>query len=289
MNTPPAMPDQFGIFLPDQHEQAEEFFRAYGFAALRGVFSEAELVAMEQECTTAQEELTAGRLHERHGTEILIEGDAGDKANQFANYVTYMTELSPAVTAGVHHRDVLDLMSRLLHEDYWLLHEQRFGVVYQDARPGPESSYTRIGWHSDWQSGPHLDIWPAVAFTFHLDPSSPANGFLRVVPGSHLWNTPAPFVNINDSPVPAGSAEAAGHTSQPPPSQMPLRFERVPGEIALYCDRGDILFHDAYLWHSAARGTDDETRRRHIRGSFHSGTEQVDNEHLADFVKNAAR
>ena len=173
MNTLPTTPDEFGIFLPDQHGQAEEFFRAYGFAALRGVFSEAELVAMEQECVAAQEELTAGRLHERHGTEILIEGDAGDKANQFANYVTYMTELSPAVTAGVHHQDVLDLMSRLLHEDYWLLDEQRFGVVYQDARPGPESSYTRIGWHSDWQSGPHLDIWPAVAFTFHIDEGYP--------------------------------------------------------------------------------------------------------------------
>ena len=87
-----------------------------------------------------------------------------------------------------------------------MLAHSRFGVVYQDARPGRESSYTRIGWHSDWQSGPNLDIWPSVAFTFHVDATSPANGFLRVVPGSHRWATPAPYRNANDAVVPEGSA-----------------------------------------------------------------------------------
>ena len=53
--------------------------------------------------------------------------------------------------------------------------------------------------------------------------------------------------------------------------------------------RGDIIFHDAYLWHSAARGTDDETRRRHVRGGWYSGGGALETEHLEDFVKNAAR
>jgi hypothetical protein len=57
------------------------------------------------------------------------------------------------------------------------------------TRPGPGSGYSRIGWHSDFQSGPHLPIWPSVAFTIHLDATSPANGLLRVVPGSHRGGT----------------------------------------------------------------------------------------------------
>jgi ectoine hydroxylase-related dioxygenase (phytanoyl-CoA dioxygenase family) len=61
----------------------------------------------------------------------------------------------------------------------------------------------------------------------------------------------------------------------------------VPGEIALYCERGDLLFHDAYLWHSAARATDDDTRRRHIRGGWFSGDPAAAT--VEDFVKNAAR
>ena len=69
---------------------------------------------------------------------------------------------------------------------------------------------------------------------------------------------------------------------------MPLGFEKVPGEIAVYAEAGDILFHDCYLWHSAAVATDPGARRRHVRGSWYAGEEPAafgpD-----DFVKNAAR
>ena len=40
---------------------------------------------------------------------------------------------------------------------------------YQEARSDPASAYSRIGWHSDWQAGPHLDRWPSTAVTVHLD------------------------------------------------------------------------------------------------------------------------
>ena len=136
-------------------------------------------------------------------------------------------------------------MARLLGEQAWLLEDDRFGVVYQDARPGDQSGYSRIGWHSDHQSGPHLDMWPSVGFTIHIDPTSPRNGFLRVLPGSHLGGT----------------------------DEMPLGFEHVPGEIAVYCERGDVLLHHSDLWHSAARATDDGEGaiRRHVRGGWYGG------------------
>lgn len=280
-------PDQFGIFTTDQLDQCAAFFRTHGFAVVRGLYGETELEGVESECVTAQQRLAAGELSDHYGTAILVDDHAATP--QLPNYVTYVTDLSPAVTAAVTHPVVLDLVARWLPDDHWLLEQQRFGVVYQDARPGPDSGYTRIGWHTDWQSGPHLDIWPAVAFTLHVDGTSPANGFLRVVPGSHRWCTPAPFVNANGAVVPEGAPAAGGHTGEAPPVPMPMGFDKVPGEVAVYCERGDTLFHDAYLWHSAARGTDDAALRRHVRGSFHSGTTRLKGEHLEDFVKNAAR
>ena len=69
---------------------------------------------------------------------------------------------------------------------------------------------------------------------------------------------------------------------------MPLRFEKVPGEIAVYAEAGDILFHDCYLWHSAAVATDPASRRRHVRGSWYGGAVPI-NYGPDDFVKNAAR
>lgn len=275
-------------FGTDELDELETFYRRYGFAALSGAVDANTLDRLEDECVDAQERLVAGALDARHGTTQLIEGDAGDKPARFANYVVHITELSPAAHAVVHADKVTELVGRLLGPAAWSAESERFGYVYQDARPGKESSYSRIGWHSDWQSSPHLPMWPATAITVHVDATSPANGFLRVVPGSHLWATPAPHANVNGAVVPEGSAPWGGHSDTPPPVEMPLRFEKVDGEIAIYAERGDILFHDCYLWHSAALATDAQSRRRHVRGSWYGGAAPVNYGEL-DFVKNAAR
>jgi len=288
-STEPGLGAEFGVHRPEEIDDASTFFDTHGFVNIRGLLSADEVDDIEAECVDAQRCLVEGALADRYGTAVLIEGDAGQKAGLFANYVTHVNELSPAVLAAAIHAGLEPLLERALGPDRWLLESSRFGVVYQDARPGRESSYTRIGWHSDWQSGPNLDMWPSVAFTIHIDATSPANGFLRVVPGSHRWATPAPYRNANDAVVPDGSAPWGGHTDEPPPFDMPLGFDKVPGEIALYAERGDVLLHDAYLWHSAARATDDATRRRHVRGGWYSGAGPLIGEHVDDFVKNAAR
>jgi hypothetical protein len=297
MSTRTSLPTEVGVFAPDQLDDLSAFFGDHGFAVLRGLWDDRQLEAVEAECVAAQRALVAGELPERHGNTILVDGperpDRSDRsatvASRFANYVQYVTEVAPAARAAVLDPVVVGLMARWVPGGH-LQESSRFGVVYQDARPGRESGYTRIGWHSDWQSGPHLDRWPSVAFTIHIDPTSPANGFLRVVPGSHRWATPAPFRNANGVPVPPGAKATGGHTDEPPPFEMPLGFEKIPGELAVYCERGDIIFHDAYLWHSAARATDDRGVRRHVRGGWFSGDPEDDlGDAIDDFVKNAAR
>lgn len=276
-----------GVFTRSELDTAEAYFTDNGFAIVRGLFSPQELAAMTAECSATRAKLIAGELPEKHGNTILVED--GTDTKRVANYVQYITQIAPATRAGAHHEVIKALIQRLIPGAY-LSERARFGVVYQDARPGRDSGYARIGWHSDWQSGPHLDRWPSVAFTIHIDATSPANGFLRVVPASHLWATPAPYRNANGAPVPHGAKPWGGRTDTPPPFDMPLGFEKVPGEIAVYCEQGDVLFHDAYLWHSAARATDDTAIRRHIRGGWFSGPPEPDSgDFLEDFVKNAAR
>jgi hypothetical protein len=72
---------------------------------------------------------------------------------------------------------------------------------------------------------------------------------------------------------------------------MPLGFEKIAGEIAVYADRGDILLHHSDLWHSAARATEDGATgiRRHVRGGWYGGTRLPPNHGVDDFVKNARR
>jgi hypothetical protein len=174
-----------------------------------------------------------------------------------------VTELSAPAAAAFHHPVVTDLVGHILGPGAYLWDYNGHGAVYQDARPGPEMTYSRIGWHTDHQSRPTSDIWPGVALTFHLDATSPANGFLRVVPGSHLGATDG----------------------------LPRGFEKVRGEIAVYCDRGDVMLHHSDLWHSAARATEDPPGgvRRHLRGTILGGRRLRPDEELEPFNKNAAR
>jgi ectoine hydroxylase-related dioxygenase (phytanoyl-CoA dioxygenase family) len=276
------------VFSPSELDELEDCYRRLGFAALRGLLEDETVETIERECAAAQARVAAGELPERYGTSELVENDAGNKVRAFVNYVTHVTELSPAADAVFDHPVLLQAIGRWLGPSCWSSRGGRFGFVYQDARASRESSYSRIGWHSDWQSAPHLSMWPSTAVTVHLDGTSPENGFLRVVPGSHRWATPAPYENVNGAVVPEGSAPWGGHTDEPPPEPMPLGFEKVPGEVAVYLDRGDVLLHDCYLWHSAARATVDSSVRRHLRGSWYAGARPEDHGPL-DFVKNAAR
>ena len=277
-----------GVFTPDETGEFDAFYREYGFACVRGLLDDAAVDAMIAEGESAQAKVLTHALPDRFGRPRFLELGHESKVDTFVNYVQFFTEIAPVTRGAVLHPVLVAAMQRLLGPDCWLLEQRRSGVVYQDARPGRESGYTRIGWHSDWQSAPSQPIWPSTAFTLHLDATSPANGFLRVVPGSHRWATPPPYENVNGAAVPDGAAEWGGYSAQPPPRPMPLGFEKVPGEIALYLERGDVLLHDAYLWHSAARATEDGALRRHVRGGWYTGS-PVGEDGIEEFVKNAAR
>jgi hypothetical protein len=252
-----------GVFSPGEIDQLVAYFQRHGFATLRGALDHRALGEARAELTEAQARLAAGDLDARHGTVILDDPEATVDGRPFAHYVCFATTASAGARSLVHDPALVEVARRVLGPDAWLLDYEQFGVVYQDARPDPGSAYSRIGWHTDHQSGPHLDIWPGMAFTIHFDPTSPANGFLRVLPGSHRRGVEG---------IPAG-------------------FERVPGEIAVYQELGDVLFHHADLWHGAARGTADgaDAVRRHLRGSWHGGTKLPVGHGTDDFVKNALR
>jgi hypothetical protein len=275
--------DRIGVHTPDELPAAHAFYRRWGFVVLRDLLPVALLERIEQECVLAQRGVLSGALAGRHGSTKYLDDVA--KIEGFVNYVEHVEELAPSLPVALGLPALRTLVGEILGEEYW---DNANGVVYQDARPGRESGYSRIGWHADWQAVPHLDIWPGTSFTIHVDGTSPANGFLRVVPGSHLWATPSPYENVNGAVVPDGAPAARGYTDTPPPFAMPLGFEKVPGEIPVYAERGDVLLHDAFLWHSAARATDDATVRRHVRGGWQGGDPALRDTETG-FVKNAAR
>ena len=250
----------------DALDQAVEIYRRYGFVVLRDAIDKTTLQQMQSELETAQQQLIAGELDDYYGSELLDEPGATLDGKPFRHYVIYCTDLSPAAKAAAALPAMEEILLHLYGGEPWLNDYCRFGVVYQDARPDTGSNYSRIGWHSDYQANETIDAWPGFAFTIHLDGTSPANGFLRVVPGSHK-------VDID-------AAELGGH-----------EFGPIAGEVPVYAAPGDIILHDYKLWHAAARGTADGVsgRRRHVRGGWFAGPKLPREHGIGYFNKNAAR
>ncbi len=254
-------------FSPDQLDSAVQAYNELGFVILKRAVSSSDLDKIETELGTAQNKLINGQLDDRYGTELLDEPGATFEGEAFRHYVINCTELSASALA-VAKSDLLKAFAEKLFEskDAWLNDYARFGVVYQDARTDQGSKYSRIGWHADYNSDEDSKAWPGFAFTIHIDPTSAANGFLRVVPGSHK-------VEMHKDNI--GS----------------WAFDHVQGEVPVFADRGDIILHDYRLWHAAARGTADglSGRRRHVRGSWYAGERYALDHGIGTFYKNASR
>ena len=201
-----------------------------GYATLRGAIDDHLLREAEDELVRSQHQLAEGRLDPRHGTVVLDDPDATVDGQPFAHYVCFATRASPAADALVNLPPLVEVVRRLLGTDAWLLDYEQFGVVYQDARPGPTSGYSRIGWHTDHQSGPHLDIWPGVAFTVHFDPHlARPTAFCGCCPAA-IVRTPKGFrsgSNVSPARSPsikngATSCSTMPTSGTPPPGPPPM-------------------------------------------------------------------
>jgi hypothetical protein len=247
---------------PAARDHLLDQFERDGYVVVGDLFDTATLDRLQLEMEDLQRAASRGELGPEHTGTMFLAPFEGEQP-PYVHYVNAVTTISPAADAALHHADIVDVLTRMLGPQMYFWDYNGHGAIYQDARPGDGMTYTRIGWHSDHQSRPTSDIWPGVAVTLHLDPTSPANGFLRVVPGSHRHSD-------------------AG---------MPLGFEKVPGEVGVYAEPGDVMLHHSDLWHSAARATEDppEGVRRHIRATFLGGRRLAPDEPLEPFNKNAAR
>lgn len=230
-------------FGPGDTDSAVDFFERNGFCVLRGALRAAELDELLAKTDEMQDRFGRGDLPARFIPDEPMVMEVDDR--KVAHYLSRVTEYAPVIADALRAPSLVAAITGILGERAWLGDYFGDGIIYQYSRPGRGSAYTRLGWHADLQAQPNSPMFPAVTVTVHLDGTSPANGFLRFLPGSHLHGVEG----------------------------MPRGFEKVPGEIPYYAEPGDLLLHDYRVWHSAARGTDDGEAgtRRHVRGAWYAG------------------
>ncbi|WP_199121126.1 phytanoyl-CoA dioxygenase family protein [Pedobacter sp. ASV28] len=124
--------------------------------------------------------------------------------------------------------------------------EEKDGMVFNHYVNGPDSKFTKMGWHTDGLRdifyGQKLN--PMLNVGIHLSTLKPENGGLKILPGTHKQNLYQMLFR----------------------KKYFLDHQPDPQEIAIVPEAGDLTIHDGRLWHrvaqSSARG--EESRRRVI-------------------------
>lgn len=124
--------------------------------------------------------------------------------------------------------------------------EEKDGMVFNHYINGPESKFTKMGWHTDGLRdifyGQKLN--PMLNVGIHLSTAKPENGGLKIIPGTHKQSI----------------------------YQMLFRkkyfLDNKPDadEISIIPEAGDLTIHDGRLWHRVAQSSivGEASRRRVI-------------------------
>ena len=139
--------------------------------------------------------------------------------------------------------------------------DEKDGMVFNHYVNGPESRFTKMGWHTDGLRdifhGQRLS--PMLNVGIHLSNLGPLGGGLRVIPGTHKQS----LYNML--------------------FRKKYFLDNKPdiNEIAILPKAGDLTIHDGRLWHRVAQSsiTGEESRRRVIYLPIIAGKYQPKHEH----------
>ena len=254
---------EVGVFTVSDLDELDRFFGEHGFAIVRGLYTQEQLQELEIELERQQQRLLVGELPIECGTVILDDPDAVIDGEPFAHYVCHLTEVSEIARTAVLQPTVVEVMTASSDPSAGCSRTTASASCTRTPVPAisratPGSAGTPTSSRAPTSTCGRRSRSPSTS-----TPPHPATGSCASCPGSHLGGT----------------------------DEMPLGFEHVPGEMAVYCERGDVLLHHSDLWHSAARATDDGEGaiRRHVRGGWYGGTRLEPDHGVGDFVKNARR
>jgi len=123
---------------------------------------------------------------------------------------------------------------------------EKDGMVFNHYVNGPESSFTKMGWHTDGLRDIFLGqkLNPMLNVGIHLNTLDPENGGLRILPGTHKQSLYQMLFR----------------------KRYFLDNKTDEKEVAIAPRAGDLTIHDGRLWHRVAQSsvTGEESRRRVI-------------------------
>lgn len=150
-----------------------------------------------------------------------------------------VVDTQPAVLELLEHPQLLSIVSALYGSNDYRVLLANFNNRTPDVKP-------MINWHTDY-SEEERPLGRRVEIAWYLTDTSPENGCLRVIPGSH---TPPRDKTRRELEKVAETTGALWRSHQ----------VRHPHEVELPLGPGKLLIRDGFIWHCTFKNTTQDNR-----------------------------
>jgi len=253
------MATTYPTFTLDETLTAEqkEFFNTHGFIHFKNFITPETVDSIIKASEEVQEKWIAEDVKKVNGVPIKYgkDLDGSPIVQRFAFINQHHSTLS-----GLLLDPRLQGLLELAGEGARLGEKEKDGMVFNHYVNGPESKFTKMGWHTDGLRdlfyGGRLN--PMLNVGIHLSNLKPENGGLRIIPGTHNQSLYQFLFR----------------------KKYFLDHDQDPNEVAVIPTAGDLTVHDGRLWHRVAQSSviGEESRRRVIYVPIIAGKYEPKNE-----------
>lgn len=223
--------------------EQKEFFHQHGFIHFKNFITPTTVASIIDAAKKVEQRWIANGVKKINGVPIKYgkDLDGSTIVQRFAFINQHHDTLS-----GLLLDPRFSALQELAGEGARLGTEEKDGMVFNHYINGPESKFTKMGWHTDGLRdifyGGKLN--PMLNVGIHLSDQKVENGGLRIIPGTHKQNIYQMLFR----------------------KRYFLDNKPDPAEISILPEAGDLTIHDGRLWHRVAQSqvVGEQSRRRVI-------------------------
>jgi phytanoyl-CoA hydroxylase len=224
-------------------EEQQAFFDEHGYIHFSNFLTPETVQEIVSASEAVQERWIANNTEKVNGVPVKYGKDLDGKT--IVQRFAFLNQHAP-VLSDLLKDQRLQALLQLIGPGARLGENEKDGMVFNHYVNGPESTFSRMGWHTDGLRDIFLSgkLNPMLNVGIHLSTLRPENGGLRIIPGTHRQNIFSMLFR---------KRYFVGHKPD-------------KNELAILPAAGDLTVHDGRLWHRVERSkvVGEESRRRVI-------------------------
>lgn len=219
------------------------FFDRYGFIHFKNFLSQEDVAAIIRASEDVQRKWLAESVEKVNGVPIKYGKDLD--GNAIVQRFAFINQHHPVLNSFIKDERLKTLLN-FVGPDARIGETEKDGMVFNHYVNGPDSKFSRMGWHTDGLRDIFLGqkLNPMLNVGIHLSSLKPENGGLRLIPGTHRQS----LYNLLFR------------------KKYFLDNKPDKNEWAVIPEAGDLTVHDGRLWHRVAQSSviGEASRRRVI-------------------------